>query len=92
MALTGGSGRPFLLVILVPRTKISMVKSVRLDRFHPDQNSSDRPTRVKSRTPLLEITLKSEITVKIRKSQLKSEITSEIKKSQINHERNPVVV
>ena len=35
-------GGPFLLVILVPWTKISMVKSVLPDCFHPDQTSSDR--------------------------------------------------
>ena len=49
-------------------------------------NTPRGPTRVKSRTLLPEITLKSEITVKNQKSQLNSEITSEIKKSRWNHE------
>ena len=40
-AIFSGGG-PFLVVILVRRTKISTVKSVRPDQFYPDQNSSDR--------------------------------------------------
>ena len=37
-------GGPILPVILVRRTKISTVKLVRPDRFHPDQNSRDIPS------------------------------------------------